>query len=152
MHVERPPLSPFFQDPELTGLTRLQKLFFAPTDTSQAAGAAFIARISQRAEDRDPVSGPQVAQAQIAAFRAWEQVAGERFADLKRISQPTLVVNGVHDQMIPVRNSYWLAETLPNAVLTVYPDAGHGSLFQYHDAFARQALAFLASDTASAVS
>ena len=151
MHVERPPLSPLFQDPLLAGLTRLQKLFFAPSATSQAAGAAFIARISQRTQDRDPVSGPEVAQAQVAAFRAWERVTGERFADLKRIGQPTLVVNGVHDQMIPVRNSYWLAENLPNAVLTVYPDAGHGSLFQYHDAFARQALAFLASDAVSAV-
>jgi len=67
-----------------------------------------------------------------------------RFADLRNISQPTLVVNGVIDSIIPIRNSYWLAENLPNAVLLVYPDAGHGSLFQYPEAFARQANAFLA--------
>jgi pimeloyl-ACP methyl ester carboxylesterase len=49
--------------------------------------------------------------------------------------------------MIPVRNSYWLAENLPNAVLLAYPDSGHGSLFQYADSFTRQAAAFLASDS-----
>jgi pimeloyl-ACP methyl ester carboxylesterase len=52
--------------------------------------------------------------------------------------------------MIPVRNSYWLSENLPNAVLITYPDAGHGSLFQFHGEFARQAEAFLASTSASA--
>jgi pimeloyl-ACP methyl ester carboxylesterase len=150
MHPDRPPLARYFQDPQLTGYARLRKVFFAATATSQAAGAAFIERISRRTEDRDPVAGPKVAQAQIAAFRGWEQVTGERFADLKRIEQPVLVLNGVHDEMIPVRNSYWLAEHLPNAVLMTYPDAGHGALFQYHDAFSRQALAFLASESPAA--
>jgi pimeloyl-ACP methyl ester carboxylesterase len=45
--------------------------------------------------------------------------------------------------MIPVRNSYFLVEHLPNATLLVYPDAGHGSLFQYHESFVRQARLFL---------
>ena len=58
-----------------------------------------------------------------------------------------LVVNGIHDDMIAVTNSYRLAENLPNAVLLVYPDAGHGSLFQFHDSFTRHAAAFLASDS-----
>jgi pimeloyl-ACP methyl ester carboxylesterase len=52
--------------------------------------------------------------------------------------------------MIAVRNSYWLAENLPNAVLLTYPDAGHASLFQYPESFTRQAGAFLASDSALA--
>src|SRR2546430_16473187 len=60
---------------------------------------------------------------------------------------PTLVVNGVHDEMIAVRNSYWLSENLPNAVLLTYPDSGHGSLFQFHESFTRHVLAFLASDS-----
>jgi pimeloyl-ACP methyl ester carboxylesterase len=47
--------------------------------------------------------------------------------------------------MIPVANSYRLAENLPNAVLMTYPDAGHGSLFQYHEPFVRQVAAFLTS-------
>jgi pimeloyl-ACP methyl ester carboxylesterase len=52
--------------------------------------------------------------------------------------------------MIPVSNSYRLAESLPNAVLLVYPDSGHGSLFQFHESFTRQAAAFLASDSSFA--
>jgi pimeloyl-ACP methyl ester carboxylesterase len=33
--------------------------------------------------------------------------------------------------MIPKINSYILAEHLPNARLVLYPDSGHGALFQY---------------------
>jgi len=151
MHLDKPSLAKHLQDPSNRGYGVLQKIFFAPTTTSQAAGEAFIGRLMQRKEDRDPASGPNVASAQIAAFREWERFTGERFADLKSIRHPTFVVQGVHDEMIPVRNSYWLAENLPNAVLLVYPDAGHGSLFQYHDSFTRHAAAFLTSDSDSAV-
>jgi pimeloyl-ACP methyl ester carboxylesterase len=83
----------------------------------------------------------------MAAFREWDRVTGERFAVLKGIGQPTLAINGVHDEMIPVRNSYWLSENLPNAVLLTYPDSEHGSLFQFHESFTHQAAAFLASDS-----
>ena len=83
----------------------------------------------------------------MAAIRDWEQVSGEGFSDLKKIHHPTLVVNGVSDEMIPVSNSYWLSAHLPNAVLLTYPDSGHGSLFQFHESFTRQAAAFLASDS-----
>ena len=83
----------------------------------------------------------------MAAFRDWEQSSATGFADLRAIRQPTLVVNGIHDEMIPVSNSYRLAENLPNAVLLVYPDSGHGSLFQFHDSFTRHAAAFLGSES-----
>ena len=119
------------------------RLFFTPSESSQAAGEAFVARIAARTEDREPISGPKVAQAQMAAFRSWERVDGERFGMLRRIAQPCLVVNGMKDMMIPVRNSYLMAEHLPNAVLLTYPDAGHGSLFQFHESFVRQAALFL---------
>jgi len=150
MHLQKPTLAQYLNDPQLRGYGVLQKIFFAPTETSQAAGKAFIDRLALRTDDRDAVSGPQVAGAQLAAFRDWEQFTGERFADLRRISQPTLVVNGVHDEMIPVRNSYWLAEHLPNAVLLTYPDAGHGSLFQWHESFQHHATEFLTSSSAFA--
>jgi pimeloyl-ACP methyl ester carboxylesterase len=146
MHLEKPSLARHLGDPTLKGYAVLQKIFFAPTASSQAAGAAFIDRLAQRRADLDTASGPDVAAAQMAAFREWEQPIGTRFADLKGIQQATLVVNGIHDEMIAVSNSYRLAENLPNAVLLAYSDSGHGSLFQFHDSFTRHAAVFLASD------
>jgi len=146
MHMEKPELKKITDDSNLRGLQRLVKLFFAPSASSQAAGEAFIARLALRKQDREPLSGPNVAKAQIMAFRAWEAFIGERFAKLRRINQPCLVANGVFDNMIPVRNSYMLSEHLPNAMLLTYPDAGHGSLFQFHESFVRQASIFLGSD------
>lgn len=143
MHVEKPELGRIFADASLSGYERLVRLFFTPTDASRKAGQEFVTRLGLRTADREPVSGPAVAQAQVAAFRAWERVDGERFAKLGRITQPCLVINGMFDRMIPVRNSYFLAEHLPDATLLVFRDAGHGSLFQYPDAFVTQARLFL---------
>jgi pimeloyl-ACP methyl ester carboxylesterase len=146
MHLEKPELRRVLEDPTLQGLQVLVKLFFTPSDTSQAAGQAFAARLAARTGEWEPVSGPKVAQAQLAAFRAWERVDGERFGKLRRIRQPCLVVNGVLDNMIPIRNSYVLGEHLPRAMLLTYPDSGHGSLFQFHESFVRQASLFLDSE------
>ena len=79
MHLEKPALAKYLGDPTLKGYAVLQKIFFAPTDSSQAAGEAFVKRLGQRTQDREPVSGPNVAKAQMAAFREWEHVKGERF-------------------------------------------------------------------------
>ena len=147
MHLEKPSLAKHLGDPTLKGYAVLQKIFFTPTSSSQTAGRAFIDRLAQRHEDLDTASGPEVAAAQIAAFREWEHSTGTRFADLRAIDHPTLVVNGTHDEMIPVSNSYRLSENLPNAMLLAYPDSGHGSLFQFHESFTRHAAAFLASDS-----
>ena len=146
MRMKKPELKTIFAS-NLSSSQRLVKLFFAPTASSQAAGEAFTARLSQRNQDREPTSGPDVAKAQIAAFRAWEAFTGERFAQLREISQPCLVASGVFDILIPVKNSYLLSEHLPNSVLLTYPDSGHGSLFQFHESFTRQAASFLASDS-----
>ena len=129
MHLEKPELRQALEDPNLQGLQVLVKLFFAPSASSQAAGQAFVARLAARTGEWEPISGPAVAQAQLAAFRAWERGDGERFGKLRRITQPSLVVNGVFDNMIPVRNSYALSEHLPRAVLLTYPDAGHDRCF-----------------------
>lgn len=152
MHLEKPSLAKYIDDAALRaqGYALLQKIFFAPTTSSQAAGEAFLARLMQRTGDREPPAGVEVAQAQMAAFREWEQYTGVRFSDLHAIHHPTLVVNGCRDEMIPVSNSYWLSAHLPNAVLMTYPDSGHGSLFQFNESFTRQAAAFLASDDAYA--
>ena len=147
MHMEKPELRKITDDPSMPGLEKLVRLFFAPSKSSQAAGEAFAARLAERKQDSEPLAGPNVAIAQITAFRAWETFSGQRFAKLGKIAQPCLVVNGVFDNMIPVRNSYMLSEHLPNAMLLTYPDAGHGSLFQFHKSFVRQASLFLDSES-----
>ena len=52
---------------------------------------------------------------------------------MKTITQPTLVVNGRRDIMVPTINSYHLTQHIPTAQLIVYPDSGHASLFQYSE-------------------
>src|SRR5882724_9430767 len=88
MHLEKPSLAKRIQDPTNRGYDVLKKIFFTASTASQAAAEAFVRRISQRKDDRDPLSGPKVAGAQMAAFREWEKFNGERFAELRAIRHP----------------------------------------------------------------
>ena len=135
------------QDPEITKDGYLF-LFFEPTETSQQAGKDFWARRHQRTVDVDPPSSMQVAKAQAAAMGEWREQVGERWSELKTIQQPTLVVNGSHDIMVPTINSYILQQHIPGAQLIIYPDSGHGSLFQYPELFVNHVSRFLDSERA----
>jgi pimeloyl-ACP methyl ester carboxylesterase len=118
-------------------------LFFSPSDSSRTAGRAFWERRRMRKKDVDPPTSLQTMQAQIAALGEWWQVNGERFVELKSITQPTLVINGNNDIMVPTVNSFILSQHIPNSQLIIYPDSGHGSLFQYPDLFLTHARIFL---------
>ena len=130
-----------------TGLEAFLYLFFRPSETSQAAGKAFWDRRHLRKNDVDPPSSPQTMAAQRAAITAWREVRGERYSELKNIGQPTLVVNGNHDIMIPTVNSFTLSQEIPRAQLIVYPDSGHGSLFQFPELFVAHGRMFLDDTT-----
>ena len=130
-----------------TGLEAFLYLFFRPSETSQAAGKAFWDRRHLRKNDVDPPSSPQTMAAQRAAITAWRQIQGERYSELKNIKQPTLVVNGNNDVMIPTVNSYTLAQNIPSAQLIIYPDSGHGSLFQFPELFVAHGRMFLDDTT-----
>lgn len=110
----------------------LLSLFFQPSAASQAAGRRYLGRMLSR-QPREPATGRQAIDAQLAAISAWGEADSGAFARLKAIQQPVLVVNGVHDIMIPSLNAYALSQQLPQAQLILYPDAGHVSLFQYPD-------------------
>lgn len=78
-----------------------------------------------------------------AAIVEWATPRGEPLHELGRIAVPTLIVNGSHDIMCPTINSYLMAQRIPDAQLIVYPDSGHGSLFQYPDTFVTHVTEFL---------
>ena len=120
-------------------------LFFNATPSSQHAGLAFIERQARRTADRDPASSEEAIAAPFKAIVSWgASPSAEAATRLQRIRQPVLVVNGKTDVMVPTINSYALFNDLPDARLILYPDSGHGALFQHSDAFVRQGLQFLA--------
>jgi len=119
------------------------KVFFTDSEKSQAAGHAFLKRYLSRTENRDAPISDTVAPAQIAALGQWGAHPGERFAYLKNIQQPTLVVSGNHDVIVYTVNSLHLVQNMPNAKLILYPDANHGSWYENHEDFVFETNRFL---------
>ena len=125
----------------LTGQDAKQFLFFTRTPVGIEAGKAFLNRLNERAQNRDKEISVSAFLAQLEALRTW----GLRPpADLSVVKHPVLVANGDADRMVPTTNTYDLARRLPNSTLIVYPDAGHGGIFQFHADFVPKALEFLA--------
>jgi pimeloyl-ACP methyl ester carboxylesterase len=117
-------------------------LFFPRSPAGKQAAVAYIARLDERIKsDRVPKISKQARVAQLAAIR--EAGLGDPH-DLGRITQPTFVANGEDDVMVATSQSRALAERIPDSRLTIYPDSGHGGIFQYHDRFVPEVLAFLA--------
>ena len=126
-----------FKDPK-------ELLFFTGTSNGKSQAKAFVKRLKERTKDRDKAMAITAFRTQLKAIHAFGL---EKPADLSRIQQPVLVANGDADRMVPSSNSYDLARRLPNATLRIYPDAGHGGIFQAHERFVPEALAFLGSTT-----
>jgi pimeloyl-ACP methyl ester carboxylesterase len=117
--------------------------FFTPSAESQAAGRAFLKRRDARVVDRDVPINEKVQPAQFAALQEWGQPVGERFAYLKEIRIPVLIVGGTSDIIFYTINSFYLQQNLPNAQLILYPDSAHGMLFQYPELFVEHTEMFL---------
>jgi pimeloyl-ACP methyl ester carboxylesterase len=116
---------------------------FTQSGQSQNAGREFLKRFRLRSENRDPEVNGTVAPAQIEAIGKWGAPQEKPFEYLKSIHQPTLVVNGGKDVIIYSVNSFILQQQLPNAQLILYPDANHGSQYQYPELFVRHVSMFL---------
>jgi pimeloyl-ACP methyl ester carboxylesterase len=119
------------------------KVFFTDSEKSQAAGREFLKRYLSRTNNRDAPISDKVAPAQIAAVGEWGSQPGTRFAYLKNIKQPALVVSGNHDVIVYTVNSLYLVQNMPNAKLILYPDANHGSWYENHDDFVFETNRFL---------
>src|SRR5215212_269430 len=117
-----------------------QFLFFTRTSNGRAAGKEFLARLKERSNDRDKAISVRSFRAQLKAIHRWGR---QEPADLSGIHQPVLVMNGESDRMMPTKNTVDLDRRLPNSQLVIYPDAGHGGVFQFHEDFVKRALEFL---------
>lgn len=123
-----------------------ENLFFNRNKVGKQAARDFTNRLQERATDRDAPITVTALRTQLKAIKAWGRAEP---ADLSRLAQPTLVVNGDHDKMVPTSLSGDLHRRIPDSRLVIYPDSGHGAIFQYHDRFARDVLTHLAAQPTS---
>src|SRR3954451_7908757 len=116
-------------------------LFFNRNATGKSAARAFVNRLEERTADRDAPIAVKAFQTQLKAIKKWGRSAP---VDLSTITQPTLIANGDHDRMVPSVLSEDLHRRIKGSQLIIYPDSGHGGIFQFHDKFAPVAVDFLA--------
>lgn len=116
-------------------------LFFPRSPEGKRAAKDYFSRLKERTADRDKPISLQARRAQLQAIRTAGLSAPD---DLSVITQPVFVANGDRDLMVDSRHSADMARRLPNAQLTIYPDSGHGGVFQHHRAFVPAVLTFLA--------
>jgi pimeloyl-ACP methyl ester carboxylesterase len=116
-------------------------LFFNRDAEGRRAGKQFVDRLKERTTDRDKDITISAFQTQLKAIKAYGR---SRPSDLSKITQPTLIANGDHDRMVPSVLSEDLHRRIAGSELIIYPNSGHGGIFQYHEQFAPIAAAFLA--------
>jgi pimeloyl-ACP methyl ester carboxylesterase len=116
-------------------------LFFPRTPAGKRAAKDYFSRLKERVEDRDKPISLQARGAQLQAIKTAGLSAPD---DLSVIKQPVFVANGDRDLMVASSLSADMARRLPNAKLTIYPDSGHGGIFQHHRSFVPAVLDFLA--------
>src|SRR5438067_5498666 len=115
-------------------------LFFPRNAEGKRAAKDYFARLKERTQARDKRISLQARRAQLKAIRA----AGlHEPDDLSVITQPVFVVNGDHDLMVASSHSADMARRIPNSRLTIYPNSGHGGVFQHHREFVAEVLEFL---------
>ena len=117
-------------------------LFFSESTAGKTAASAFLDRIGKHSVDADPAASNETVQAQAKAIVTWGSVPANE-TKLQGVRLPVLVVNGNHDVMVPTANSITLFQHIPSAQLVLYPDSGHGALFQYHEQFVASVDTFL---------
>lgn len=115
-------------------------LFFNRNATGKPAARAFVKRLEERTVGRDAPIKLKAFRTQLKAIQRWGRSAP---ADLSKVTQPTLIANGDNDRMVPSVLSEDLHRRIPGSELVIYPDSGHGGIFQFHAKFAPVAVEFL---------
>ncbi|MEV4206340.1 alpha/beta fold hydrolase [Nocardia salmonicida] len=116
-------------------------LFFNRNIVGKSAARAFIHRLAERTTDRDTPVTVTTLRTQLTAIKKWGRHSPDNLAT---ITSPTLIANGDNDRMVASVLSEDLHRRIPDSELIIYPDSGHGGIFQYHDEFAPAAIEFLA--------
>lgn len=88
-------------------------------------------------QPRTNISRASVAR-QGEAIETWKGVC----RSLDRVVQPTLIITGTGDLVIPPANSLMMASKIPGSWLVRLP-GGHSNMYQYPRVFSRSILAFL---------
>ena len=115
-------------------------LFFNRNATGKPAAKAFVNRLKERTVDRDESMSTKGFRTQLKAIQRFGRSTP---SDLSKITQPTLIANGDNDRMVPSVLSEDLHRRITGSDLIIYPDSGHGGIFQFHDEFAPVAVEFL---------
>ena len=115
-------------------------LFFNRNATGKLAGKAFVNRLKERTVDRDQPIRIKAFQTQLKAIQKFGRSSP---SDLSKLTQPTLIANGDNDRMVPSVLSEDLHRRITGSKLIIYPDSGHGGIFQFHAEFAPVAVDFL---------
>lgn len=138
----KPQVGPLRSAPQMD-LAALRVLFFTESGAGIRAGDGLWERTHRRA-DREPEVSPDSYEQQIEAIKHFSTGGGDAaYPELGRLYHSVLVANGHDDVMVPTVNSFIMSQRLPNAELVVYPDSGHGFLFQYAEIFAARVNEFL---------
>jgi pimeloyl-ACP methyl ester carboxylesterase len=117
-------------------------LFFNRNATGKPAAKAFVERLQERTVDRDADISLTAFRTQLKAIQKYGRSAP---SDLSKLTQPTLIANGDNDRMVPSVLSDDLHRRIQDSKLVIYPDSGHGGIFQFHEKFAPLAAEFLAA-------
>ena len=115
-------------------------LFFNRNDIGKRSARAFVQRLEERTEDRDKPITVKAFRTQLKAIKRWGRSTP---GDLSAITQPTLIANGDNDRMVPSVLSEDMHRRIAGSQLTIYPDSGHGAIFQYHHEFVSSAIKFI---------
>jgi pimeloyl-ACP methyl ester carboxylesterase len=116
-------------------------LFFNRDATGKSAAKAFVTRLQERTLDRDKDISIKAFRTQLKAIQKFGRSAP---SDLSTFTQPTLIANGDNDRMVPSVLSEDLHRRIKGSELIIYPNSGHGGIFQFHEKFAPVATEFLA--------
>jgi pimeloyl-ACP methyl ester carboxylesterase len=117
-------------------------LFFNRNATGKPAAKAFVKRLQERTVDRDNDISIKAFRTQLKAIQKFGRSVP---SDLSTFTQPTLIANGDNDRMVPSALSEDLHRRIKGSELIIYPDSGHGGVFQFHDKFAPVVADFLAA-------